>query len=240
MNQTMNHKSHPWLVLFDIDGTLLKSDKAGVHAMAKVCRQMFGPAFHFDVDTSGMLDPVIFAMAAQANGIEDHAQHHDTFAEAYLAELARELKARADKVRSLPGMAEAVDSLVERSASRGDVIVGLLTGNYAAAAPLKLKAAGYDPDVFTLGAFADDGPTRPDLAAAALTKLERTIEQQPDPTRVIVIGDTPHDVNCAKVHGCIALGVGTGSYSADALRDAGADIAVDDLSDPVRLYDLLD
>jgi phosphoglycolate phosphatase-like HAD superfamily hydrolase len=58
-----------------------------------------------------------------------------------------------------------------------------------------------------------------------------------DPARVTIIGDTPHDIDCAKAHGCRALGVGTGPYSPERLREAGADLAVADLSDLASVHE---
>lgn len=239
MSPVQNGNPHPWLVLFDIDGTLLTTDMAGVHAMAEVGKRLFGEAFEFNVNTAGMLDHLIYEEATRVNQITNHTDHHEQFLTDYLMELEVQLKQRAAKVRPLPGMAEAVTTLRERSLSQGDVIVGLLTGNYPQAVPIKLRAAGYEPSHFEIGAFSRPKATRPDLTAHALQQLEARIEQEPDPQRVIVIGDTPLDVECAKVHGCIAFGVGTASYSAEELRQAGADIAVDDLSDATPLFERL-
>jgi phosphoglycolate phosphatase-like HAD superfamily hydrolase len=91
-----------------------------------------------------------------------------------------------------------------------------------------------------VNAFGDEGKTRPDLVALALRRCAETAGFTPDSRSVIVIGDTPFDVECAHAHGCVAFAVATGLHRADELRKTGADVVVDDLSDPAPLFDLLD
>jgi phosphoglycolate phosphatase len=131
-----------------------------------------------------------------------------------------------------------VGSLLALLAERADVTLGLVTGNYRQAAPLKISAAGLSPGSFSLGAFGDEAPTRPELVALALGRWSER-GARPDPDRVIVIGDTPRDVACAHANGCRCLAVATGWHSAETLRVAGADAVVPDLSDPSMLLGML-
>lgn len=231
----------PTLLLFDIDGTLLTTEGAGRGAMQTAATHLFGEQFTFEgIHFSGRLDPAIFADAALRNKLDDHHLHHERFRDAYLAELERALARDAARVRSAPGIAQLLAMLRRRNGEQGDVVLGLLTGNYTLAAPIKLAAVGIDPAWFTLNAFGDEGKTRPDLVALALRKYEAQTGEPADPRRVIVIGDTPRDVECARAHHCVAFAVATGKYSVAELTDAGADVAVPDLADPTALLALID
>jgi len=226
------------LLLWDIDGTLLLTDGAGMRGMARAGRKLYGNSFRWDgVTASGRLDPLILEDALTRNGLSAGADGHRVFHDAYLVELAAELELVRERARAMPGTLEVIAALRRRSASEKDVVQGLVTGNYARAAPLKLRACGFDPAWFEIGAFGDEGPTRPDLVALALRRCEERLAWAPDPRSVIVIGDTPLDVECAHAHGCVAFAVATGLHGVDELRAAGADVVVKDLSDPAPLLE---
>lgn len=229
------------LLLFDIDGTILKTGGAGMRAMFRVGERLFGPDFSWDgIVASGHLDPLIFYEAAQRNGLVDHAHHHERFRDSYLAELEAELAARRHDVEAMPGVIEVIHDLKRRTDSVGDVLLGLVTGNYSAAVPIKLGAVGLDVRWFEVTAFGDEAADRPGLVRLAMDRYEAKMGHAADPARVIIIGDTPRDVTCAKAHGCKALCVATGSYTIAELIEAGADIAVDDLADPSPLLRMID
>lgn len=229
------------LLLFDIDGTILRTGGAGVRAMETVAAKLFGERFTFEgVTFSGGLDPIIFAEAAALNQLADHETHHERFRDAYLEELKDALVREADRVEVMPGIHDLLEHLRQRQDERDDVMLGLLTGNYRLAVPLKLAAVGVDRDWFTITAFGDEGKTRPDLVALAMSKYEQRTGRAADPARVVVIGDTPRDIACAKAHNCIAFAVATGFYSVEDLEAAGADIAVKDLKDPQPLLSIVD
>jgi phosphoglycolate phosphatase-like HAD superfamily hydrolase len=228
------------LLLWDIDGTLLLTDGAGMRGMARAGRKLYGDAFSWKgVHASGRLDPVIFEDALTRNGVAPSDDLHRTFHDAYLVELEAELALVGEKARTMPGIREAIAALRERSAMRRDVAQGLVTGNYRRAAPLKLRACGLDPEWFEINAFGDEGKTRPDLVALAMKRCAERYGAAPDPKNVIVIGDTPFDVDCAHAHGCVAFAVATGLHGLDELSATGADVVVADLSDPSPLFALL-
>src|SRR5258708_7765938 len=232
---------HGSLLLWDTNGPVLLTTGAGLRGMPRASRKIYGDTFRWDgVHASGRLDPLIFADALARNGLaaneEDHRRFHDT----YLAELEAELALVGERARTMPGIQHAIATLRARRHAQNDVVQGLVTGNYARAAPLKLRACGLDPAWFEVNAFGDEGKTRPDLVALALRRCAETAGFTPDPRSVIVIGDTPFDVECAHAHGCVAFAVATGLHRADELRKTGADVVVEDLSDPAPLFDLLD
>ena len=228
------------LLLWDIDGTLLLTNGAGMRGMARASRKLYGDAFRWDgVQASGRLDPLILEDALARNGLLPSEEGHRRFHDAYIVELVAELERVGPGARTMPGIRDTVAALLDRSRSQGDVVQGIVTGNYAVAAPLKLRACGLDPSWFEIGAFGDEGRSRPDLVALALRRCAERFAWQPNPKSVIVIGDTPFDVECAHAHGCVAFAVATGLHGIEDLRAAGADVVVRDLSDPTPLYDLL-
>ena len=231
-----------YLLLFDIDQTLLDTAGAGRRAMQQVAAELFGAALSFDgVSFSGKLDPVIFTEAATRCGLDDIAGGEQRFRQRYVRELALELQRGEANVRALPGVLDLLEALGDGQARAVDGarrVLGLLTGNYAAAVPLKLRAVDIEPEWFAITAFGDEAPTRPDLVRLAMERFARQCGPV-DPQRVIVIGDTPKDVHCAKENGCVAFAVATGEFTADQLRQSGADVAVNDLRDPAPLFELL-
>jgi phosphoglycolate phosphatase-like HAD superfamily hydrolase len=207
------------LVLFDIDGTLLWSDGAGRHAMTGALHQTFGGAGSTSYRYDGKTDPQIVhdLMLAEGHSAEAIAARMPMLMERYLTRL-REAFAGGMRAHTMNGVPELLDSLEARS----DAVVGLLTGNLADGAAVKLRAAGLDPARFRVGAFGSDHRHRPELPSIA---QQRALDQLgldiPGPS-VVVIGDTPADVECGRGIGARAIGVATGRYSTDELSQAGA------------------
>ncbi len=221
------------LILFDIDGTILLTHGAGIHAMQDAGRELFGPEFIFDgIETSGRLDPLIWRDLAARNGINDPDSSHDAFRQAYRKYLHRRLTDNP-QTQLLPGVRPLVDSL----RAQDDVTVGLLTGNYPETGQIKLSAAGLSQDHFQVAAWGCDGPTRRDLPPVAMQRYTELRGDTVNAESVLIIGDTPHDVDCAKFHGCRVIGVGTGRFTASELLEAGADHGLDDLK---QTEDILD
>ena len=214
------------LVLFDIDGTLLRTEGAGVAAMLRAFSRLHGErGFSFEgVEIAGALDGLLFARMMAQHGLPGDEGTHAEFQRIYADELARALTPSV--VRRMPGTTELVGAL--RDAGAG---VGLLTGNYERTAHLKIALVGFDRTHVPFGAFGADGPSRRHLTPVAIERAAAHLGRSFDPARVTIIGDTPHDIDCAKAHGCRALGVGTGPYSPERLLAAGADLAVADLAD---------
>ena len=222
------------LVLFDVDGTLMLSGGAGMRAMKSAAAGLFGIDFRWDgIVVSGHLDPLIFAEAAALNGLDDDPRHHESFRSRYLEELRAELERGRAQVRAMPGIHDGISRL-----RAGDTAtLGLLTGNYSEAIPVKFAAIDLEPSWFEITAFGEEAPTRRDLAALAIAKYARHLGAPVEPKRVVVVGDTPRDIDCAHAHGCFAFAVATGAYRERELAAAGADLVVRDLADPSPLLD---
>jgi len=216
----------PHLILFDIDGTLLHTQRAGTLSMHSAAKELFGEHFTIDgINIAGRIDPLIWADLARANGIDDFETHHDRFREVYVRHLRQRL-AGDPTVLLLPG----VETLVTALRDEPGVTVGLLTGNYPESGRLKIEAAGLDMAAFEVCAWGDDGGSRRDLPLVAIDRHAGRTGTRLEPGRVLVIGDTPHDVDCARAHGCRSLAVATGVYSRDELAACDPDRLEDDLS----------
>jgi phosphoglycolate phosphatase len=218
------------LILFDIDGTLLLTRRAGIEAMTAAGGRCFGDGFTSDgVDYAGRLDPLIIRDLFAANAVEASPDAHARFIRAYAEELEMRL-AEPGRAWALPG---AVD-LVERVRAAGWT-GSVLTGNLEVSGVMKLRAAGFDPEAFEVRVWGDssphDPPTRAHLPRVAMDAHAQRSARAIDPGEVFVIGDTVHDVACAHAHGCRCVAVTTGTFGRAALEAAGADIVLEGLDD---------
>lgn len=216
---------HDWLILIDIDGTLLTTEGIGPTLMQQAAEQTLNTPLRFDrVDFSGNLDPLIVAQAAShANHPWDEDQHR-RFRSAYTTVVRNYLQTTNPNL--LPGASELIDNLATARIPRG-----LLTGNYPETAQLKIESAGLDFTTFTASAFGSDGPDRPALVHTA---RKRHTHHIPD-ANVVVIGDTPRDIHCALAHNCTPIAVTTGRFNRTQLHDAGANHVIDSLEQAPQL-----
>ncbi len=219
------------LILFDIDATLLSTQRAGVLAMGDAGRELFGPEFDEQViDYAGRLDPLIIADLLRAHARPVGAREIEIFRHGYRKHLFDRLKSPG-VARALPGVPELLDAVEHVEG----VTIGLLTGNYADTGAGKLAAAGIDLGRFAVRVWGDespiDPPAREHLPGVALDRHAAMAGSRLPGERVLIIGDTIHDVACARAHGCRSLGVATGKYTRDELLAVGADRAEADLTD---------
>lgn len=222
------------LVLFDIDGTLLSSDGAGRGAIRNALLDEMGTTgpiddFRFD----GKTDPQIVRDLMQAVDHPDAESdiHVQAVCDRYIELLEREFASGRRASRVFPGVRELLDELE----ARADVMLGLLTGNLAAGARLKLVAVGIEMERFRVGAFGSDAADRRALPPIAAARAAEVWGTAPSGEQVVIIGDTPADVTCGESVGARALGVATGAYVAADLHDAGAFAVFEDLSDTDRV-----
>ncbi len=222
------------IVLWDIDNTLLYTGGAGSLGMARAFENLYGvPDAFRSVEFSGRTDTAIFRDCARANGIAEAALagEQQRFLDAYVPHLATALAEVEGKL--MPGVRGVLDAL----AAREDVVQGLGTGNFRAGGELKLKH--YEIDNYfpgCVGGFGEDTESRSEMVGRG---IERLLGADRNGERVVVIGDTPHDVTAALANDAFALGVATGKDSVEVLLDAGADVALADLSDVERAVSLI-
>lgn len=222
------------LVLFDIDMTLFTTSRSGMAAMTDAGQHLFGPHFTTDgIEFGGQLDPLIVERIYRSQG-RDYGPHAEAeFRPLYHNFLKQRLRERNATCRTLPGAMELLNAVRNHAA----LVPGVLTGNYAETGMLKLRAVGIDPDWFEVSVWGDESPstppTRNDLPRVAMQRWGGPAR------RGVIIGDTPHDVRCAKVNGLRCLAVATGGSSVSELDAAGADRVVDNLSDTTSILDWL-
>ncbi len=212
------------LVLFDLDGTLLSTRGAGMEAVLEACRALFGFEFrHSATRVDGNLDPLIWRGLCAENGIANAEELHARFRAEYAARLAVKLR-EPGRTQRFVGTRELVDALEPES-------LGLLTGNYPETGRAKLDAAGFDPNRFEVAAWGSDAESRPELVPIAVARDRERRMRELAPHEIVVIGDTPFDVRCAKANGVRSIAVATGRYGLDELRSEGADLVLEDLAD---------
>ncbi len=207
--------------LFDIDGTLLKVRR-------KVNRKLIQRILErFDInhrslenlDFAGKTDRDIFS------GLLDKPEN-DLFHQVkqlYLQELERHLS--AEDVQVFDGVHDSLDYLQDKMAW-----TGLLTGNFARAAEIKLAAIGL-LERFRFGAFGDEHHDRNDLPPSAFDELIRKSGESFHPSDLVIIGDTPRDIECARSFGSISVAVATGTYSHDELSAWNPDVVLSSLAE---------
>ncbi|HEY0351958.1 MAG TPA: HAD hydrolase-like protein [Gemmatimonadales bacterium] len=226
------------LVLFDIDGTILLTAGAGRRAIVAALAQEFGNGTSFDrVRFDGKTDPQIVAEMLEVAGRQGPHPEQQVRAifERYVDLLAVELQQPSSRTIVMPG----IHSLLERLEAEDGVILGLLTGNLAEGAKLKLRSAGLDPERFRVGAYGSDAAHRPDLPPIAARRAEPFFGRVPSGNEVIIIGDTPADIACGECIGARAVAVATGGYSVPDLAACGPHVVFEDLSDTDRVVDAI-
>jgi len=228
------------ICFLDIDGTLLSTGGAGQAAFARALAADFGiEPVNTDVLFAGRSDRAIATDLFIHHGLDPTVENWDRFRQAYVQQLDETLLAREGRV--LPG----VVGLLETLAARGDVALGLLTGNIREAARRKLTFYGLW-DWFSFGGFGDVQVDRNLVAADALSAARQYLEQQrgggnsDGEGQILVIGDTLNDIACGRAIGARCVAVPTGHTSAEALRGAQPDLLVDTLEDARPILDLLD
>lgn len=211
-------------LLFDIDGTLIRTGGAGLDAMQLVMREMFGVEQLAKVEVRGRTDRSILRDLFAAHQIDDSPTNWNRFQQAYLQQLPTSMSSR--RGRLLPGVEQSLSSLAQRD----DCALGLLTGNMRQAAKIKLTHFAVD-HMFAFGGFGDQNFCRNDVARDAMAAARQHLNSQFVEDQVWVIGDTPLDVECGRAIRARTVGVLTGGYDRSAMEAAAPDILLDDLND---------
>lgn len=192
-------------------------------------RQALRERFGVDNDLSGIsfagsTDGAIVRQMFAAHDIPATPENIAGLFDGYVHHLARELPQREGRV--LPGIAALLEALHERE----DCVLGLLTGNIAKGAELKLAHYGVW-DYFEFGAFADDHTDRNKLGPVAHARAAERHGVSFAAEDVYVLGDTPKDIDCARAAGFVAVAIATGSCARNELAEHKPDFLFEDLSD---------
>jgi phosphoglycolate phosphatase-like HAD superfamily hydrolase len=224
------------LLLFDIDGTLIRSHGAGRETLSLALTEVFGTAGPLDdYKMSGKTDPRIITdllVAAGINNGDIAAKLPDVYR--LMAEHGRAIFPERD-MQPCPGVVPLLAALRQRQ----DVLLGLVTGNIKETAPLKLAAAGIDPAQFRLGAYGCDGMDRNQLPAIAMQRATDLTGYSYSGKNTVVIGDTPADILCARAGRATAVAVASGWHATHTLTRYQPDHLLENLSDTHTVLDIL-
>lgn len=216
------------LVLFDIDGTILRTGGAGREAMEQALSHVFGtpgdPGYRYD----GKTDRQIARELMRSAGFEDAEieRRMGEVLELYVEGLRQRLKDAHD-VETFPGVIPLIDAVDESA----DSVLGLLTGNVEPGARLKLESVGLAIERFRVNAFGSDNEVRGALPEIAHRRMCDVFGVSLAGRDVVVIGDTPSDIECGRSLGARAIAVATGRYSVEELMQHDPFTVFADLSD---------
>lgn len=209
------------ILLFDIDGTLLRTGGAGTEAMARAFEQLYGVADAFAaIDMGGRSDSWILQLALAQHGLPYEPAVREAFTRAYAEALAETLPLFDGQI--LPGIPALLEALADVA-----VVRGLGTGNFRRTSLLKLQHFGL-AEHFLDGGFGEDSVDRREILALGVARLRAAARED---AAVVVIGDTTHDIAAARGIGARAVGVATGRVPAAELAGAGADAVLPDCAD---------
>lgn len=220
------------VLLFDIDGTLVNAGGAGQAAMEEALAAEFGDLPPVEgIPTAGRTDFAITRDLFAYHGLPLETAAWERFLTGYFQRLPETLAQRPGGV--LPGVPE----LLQRLAQRDDVALGLLTGNFAEGARVKLEHYGLSSH-FEFGSYGDAHSDRDDVARHAWQTVQ---DRYPGVAceQVWVIGDTPADIRCARAIGAKAFAVATGIFPATELSPHAPDVLRESLCSPDEWHHLV-
>lgn len=222
------------LILWDIDGTLLRTGRAGIIALTRAFAQLHGREPDMSrVEVAGRTDKWITAQMLERNGRPVTPQHIHDLIDAYLALLPDEIATRPGRV--LPGVQTLLDTL----RARADIAQGLLTGNVQRGARIKLEHYRVW-HYFEFGAFGDDSALRNELGPHAVRRARERHAVEFPAVHTFIIGDTPHDIECGKAIGARTIGVATGSYTVEQLQAHAPTAVFADFADTAAFLKAID
>jgi phosphoglycolate phosphatase len=214
------------LVLFDIDGTLLSVSKINRSILADALREVYGTEGTAGTHNfAGKMDSVIIHEVLQSAGLSEA-----TIAGKF--ELAKATYIEMFQAQAKPSdvtLMEGVRELLEKLSVRPEMMLGLLTGNFEGSGRHKLRLPDID-HYFPFGAFADDGTSRNALPPIAVEKAYRITGKRFSEHDVVIIGDTEHDIVCARVLNAKSIAVATGTYSTEELKKHNPVVLLENLS----------
>ncbi|MBA2643816.1 MAG: HAD family hydrolase [Solirubrobacterales bacterium] len=217
-------------ILFDIDGTLINSGGAGAASWRMAFDELHGiPADIGEFTDTGMTDPDVGRRTFEA--VMHRAPEPREFARLLERRLhhLRVAVEQSDGYRILPGAEALLDRLIDEG-----YLLGLVTGNVEASAHIKLHRAQLNR-FFSFGGYGSDSNDRGELTRVALRRAGLIYGEPVTQDQALVVGDTPNDVRGAHAAGIECVGVGSHKYTAEQLREAGADYTITSLTEGLPL-----
>ena len=217
-------------VLFDVDGTLISSGGAGAASWRLAFDDLYGiPADIGKYTDAGMTEPEVARLTFKK--VIGHEPNRQELARVMAKRLhyLPQTVAESKDFRVLPGVVQTLDRL-----GADDYLLGITTGGMEAAAHIKLARAKLS-HYFCFGGYGSDSSDRTELTRKALERAGTLLGERVDPKEAVVVGDTPHDIEAAHDAGALAVGVATGHFNKEELRDAGADHVLGSLEEELPL-----
>ena len=224
-----------WLVLFDIDGTLLDTRGAGLKAIRSAVADLYGAQASVPrLELGGATDAGLVREILTACGTEPDDGKIADFYKTYVAHLAELLRAGDFTGEILPGVRELLDAFRQSGA-----ILGLLTGNLEEGAMLKLERFELE-EYFTFGSYGHERIERTELGPIALARAQKVHGRSFHALETVIIGDTPRDVACGRALGAWTIAVATGSSSVEELSACEPSLLLDTLEGPGQILSEMD
>ncbi len=242
MNNPFESRSKPAhntsdLILFDVDGTLIRSEGRSRHSRAfrAAFVDVYGTECRFSISMHGMTDLQIFLAVSEEMGLANGRGRELALDACHrMVEIYQLVDEGDGAYLPLPGVEAAVRTLAGKES-----LLGLLTGNPPEIARHKLESVGL-AQFFSLGAYGTEAYARSGLPPIAIARASAKVGRAIAPDRVFIVGDTPRDVACARDNGCRAVAVATGSFGQEELVEAGAELVLRDLTDLRPLLRLIE
>ena len=227
------------VVLFDIDGTLIKTVRRGEYRglIHEMLLDVFGTCGRInEVDFAGKTDLAIYREALECEGITPgQIRERLPLVEAATVEILNHLASTGEVFRLCPGVRELLETISVDSR----FLPTLLTGNVEKLAEAKLRVSGIWHYFLVRGAFGSDDEERDHLPAIAAERINAHLGQALTPERFIIVGDTPRDISCARHFGARVLAIASGQHTVEQLAHLDPDALLADLSDTASVIRLL-
>ena len=227
------------VILFDIDGTLIKAVRRPEYrgAMREILMSVFGTCGRIgDVEFAGKTDLAIYREALEPEGINlDGIRGCLPRVEAAMVELMDRMAATGEVYRLCPGVRELLEAL----ALDQRYITSLVTGNAERLAEAKLRVAGIGHHFRERGAFGSDAEERDHLPEIAAGRINRRLGRQLPTSNFVIVGDTPRDISCARHFGARVVAVASGQHTVEQLTPYSPDALLEDLGDTQSVLKLL-
>lgn len=213
------------LFLFDLDGTVLKVKTKKMVSIVDKTLTHVGLAHHTTLEKkfSGRTDKDIFHSYLDESNVHLYPLLKETYTQYMFNELQNV------DVDLLLGVDSVCKWLVNNNLNWG-----LLTGNFELTGKQKILCSGF-PLPVSFGLFGDDFTNRTELAAQAVQHGNAFFGKEFSPSDIVIIGDTPKDILCAKENGFISVGVTTGGYSQEELLAYQPSFVIQDLNQLIHL-----
>lgn len=239
MSDSTASNNFPRIVLFDIDGTLIRAVRRKEYRglINDMLTGIFGTCGRIgEVDFAGRTDLSIYREALECEGVTPEIiRERLPLLEAATVDILTRLAATGEVFRLCEGVAELLEAL----STDERFIPSLLTGNLEKLAEAKLRVVGIWHHFRGRGAFGSDAEDRNHLPEIAAQRFSEHLGYSLTPDRLVIIGDTPRDIHCARHFGARMVAVASGHYTVEQLQALSPDVVLDDLTDTTEVIKFL-